>query len=247
MAVPVDRESFKDACMRRLGWPVIQINVDDDQVEDRIDEAFEYYYQFHFDATQKTYYKYQITATDVTNGWIPVDSSFYGITRIFPVNTQLFSNNMFSFNYQFALNDLYSFTGGQLQNYVITLQTLRTIEMLLVGEAPVRFNRHTNRLYIDFNWGVNIQSGQWLIIEALQALDPDVYQDVWADRILQKYATALLKRQWGSNLKKYTGVQMPGGVTFNGQQIFDEAMQEIAEIEHEIETTYQEPPRIMFG
>ena len=247
MGIPVDRESFKDHCLRRLGWPVIDINVDDDQVDDRVDEAFDFFWQFHFDATEKMYFKYQVTSTDVTNGWIPLPTSIFGVTKIFPVNTQLFSNNMFSYNYQFALNDLPSLTGGSMQNYVITMQYLRTIEMLLIGEAPVRFNRHTSKLYIDFKWGTDVIAGQWLIVECQQIIDPAIYADVWNDRLLQKYATALIKRQWGYNLKKYSGVQLPGGITLNGQPTYEEASEEIEKIEDEIKKTFQEPPKLIFG
>jgi len=245
MSVPQTREEFSDHCMRRLGWPVIEINIDQDQIDDRVDEALDFYRQFNFDATETTYYKHVVTQDDINNGWIPIDESIIGIVRIFPINTQLFSNNMFSYNYQFALNDLPSLTGGQMSNYVITMQYLATIEKLLVGEKPVRFNKLTGKLYIDMKWGTDVVVGQYIIAEATQILDETDYPSIWSDRMLQKYATALIKKQWGSNAKKYSGVQLPGGITVNGQQIFDEAVAEIEDIEEEMKTTWQLPPSML--
>ena len=247
MSVPASREQFKDWCLRQLGHPVIEINVDDDQVEDRIDEAIQYFRDFHFDGVERWYMQHQITEENKTNRYIPIPDNIIGINRIFPIgnNTQS-TMNMFDYRYQLRLNDLHMFTSTSYTNFVITMQHLRTLDLLFTGEQPVRFNRHTNKLYVDMDWD-KVATGDYLIIEGFIVLDPNTYTDVWNDRMLKRYATALIKKQWGNNLKKYQGMQLPGGIQMNGQQIHDEAVQEINEIEQLIRNTYEEPPMFMIG
>lgn len=247
MAVPSNREQFKDWCLRQLGHPVIEINVDDDQVDDRVDEAIQYYRDFHYDGVERWYFKHQVTDADKENKYIPVNEEIIGVTRIFPLNSSSQSTlNMFDYRYQLRLNDLAMFTSTTYTNYVITMQHIRTLDMLFSGEQGVRYNRHSNKLYVDMNWD-KINTGEYLVIEGFIVLDPDTYNDVWNDRMLKRLATAYIKKQWGNNLKKYQGMQLPGGIQMNGQQIYDEAVQEIAEIEQAIRNTYEEPPQFMLG
>jgi hypothetical protein len=121
------------------------------------------------------------------------------------------------------------------------------IDMLLVGSKSFQFQRHQNRIFIDMNWDTDISVGEYILVEAYRILDPDIWTDVYNDRFLKRYATALIKRQWGENLKKFEGIQMPGGVTLNGQKIYDEAIQEIDNLETEAQSTYVEPPNFMMG
>ena len=246
MSVPASREQFKDWCLRQLGHPVIEINVDDDQVEDRIDEALQYFQQFHYDGVERTYVKHMITADDIANHWIPIDNSIISVTKIWPVSTTNATINMFDLRYQLRLHELYDFTSTSYVNYVLTMQHIRTLDMLFSGEQPIRFNRHTNRIYLDANWSM-LQAGEWIIAEGHVIIDPETYNNVYNDRMLKKLATAYIKKQWGNNTKKYQGMQLPGGIMINGQQIFDEAVQEITEIEQQIVDTFQEPPNFMIG
>lgn len=238
---------MKDWCLRDLGFPVIEINVDDDQVDNRIDEAFSYFQQFHFDGVERWYLKHQVTSTDITNEYIPIPDSILGINRIFPIGSTNASVNMFDLRYQLRLHELYDFTSTSYVNYVLTQQHIRTLDMLFSGETPIRFNRHTNKLYIDQNWISGIQAGEWIVIEGFIILDPNTYTKVYGDRMLLKYATALIKKQWGNNMKKFGGMQLPGGITMNGQTIFDEAVQEIKDLEALIRDTYEEPPQFLVG
>jgi hypothetical protein len=242
VAKPTTREEFKDHCLRRLGWPVIEINVDDDQVDDRVDEALEYFQQFHFDGTEKTYLKHQVTADNKTNGYLPLTENVKGVTKVFPVTSSNASVNMFDLRYQLRLHELYDFTSTSYVNYTLTMQHIRTLDLLFSGEVPVRFNKHTDRLYIDMDWTNDVQVGEYLLLEAYVIVDPDIYNDVWTDKWLQRYCTALIKKQWGNNMKKYTGLQLPGGVQMDGQTIFQESLQEIQELEEEMRMTYEMPP-----
>jgi hypothetical protein len=246
MAVPSSRADFKEYCLRKLGKPVIEINVDDDQVDDRIDEALLYYADYHFDGTEKQYYKYQVTQTDITNKYITLPENIIGAVSIFPVGQGLNTNNLFNIRYQIALNDLYTLTSVSMVPYYMALTHIQYLEQLLVGQQQIRYNRHTNKFYVDMDWNI-INIGDYLIIEAYQVVDPTTYTNVWGDRWLSRYATALIKQQWGTNMKKFQGMLLPGGLTFNGQQIYNEATEERKELEAEMITSYSLPVTDMIG
>lgn len=247
MAVPTNRSQFKEYCLRALGKPVIEINVDDDQVEDRIDQALKYYGDYHFDATEKIYYKHQVTSSDKANKYITLPENIIGAVSIFSIgDPSVRSDDLFNIRYQIALNDLYTLTSVSLVPYYMVMQHLAVIQELLVGKQPIRYTRHRDRLMIDMDWNT-LNEGEWLLVEAYEVIDPTEYTDVWGDRWLAEYTQQLIKRQWGNNLKKYSGMQMPGGLTFNGQQIYDEADTEIKRMEQEMITNYSLPVMDMVG
>jgi len=252
MPAVTNRNTFKDYCLRRLGFPTIEINVDDDQVEDRIDDALQYWQDYHFDALQKVYYIRALNATDMSNKYINLSPSvtldtsgnsvnIIGVTRVFPISDSINQNNMFDLRYQLRLNELYDFTSASYINYTLTMQHLRSLELLFTGEVPIRFQRHMHRLYCDWGWGTAVQSGTVVIAECFALIKPEDYISVWNDRWLKEYATSLIKRNWGSNLKKFAGVQLPGGVMLNGQVIYDEAVEEIKSLEEEMQSKYELP------
>lgn len=247
MGVPATRDQLKTWCLRQLGFPVININVDDDQVDDRIDEAFQYFREFHYDGTEQTYIKYQITAADIVNQYIPIPTYVTGITRIFPASAGNQIGNIFDINYQIMLNDLPTFTSTSPVGFVLTQQHLALMNMIFVGEVPIRYNRYTDKLHIDWDWAHDAVSGQWLIIEAFIVTDPDVYAKTYNDRMLKKLATAYIQKQWGANLSKFTGMQLPGGVQMNGPGIYANAVADITAIEQEIRDTFEAPPRMIVG
>jgi hypothetical protein len=240
MSIPNSRQTFKDYCLRKLGAPVININVDDDQVDDRIDEALLYFADYHFDGTDKTYYKWQITPTDIANKYITLPDNIIGAVNIFDVGAALNTNNLFNIRYQIALNDLYTLTSVSMVPYVMALTHIQFLEQILVGKKPIRYNRHVNKLYIDMDW-TTLNVGDYLIVEAYMVIDPDTYTKTWGDRWLARYAACLIKQQWGSNLKKFGNMQMPGGIVFNGQQIYNEATEERAILEKEMIESYSIP------
>lgn len=246
MSIPETRDQLKEWCLRQLGHPVLEINVDDDQLDDRIDEALQYFQQFHYDGVERTYVKHELTPDDLANGWIPVDDSIIAITKIWPVSTTNATINMFDLRYQLRLHELYDFTSTSYVNYVLTMQHIRTLDMLFSGEQPIRFNRHTNKVYLDANWSM-LHVGEFVVAEGYVIIDPESYTKVYNDRMLKRLATAYIKRQWGTNMKKFSGMQLPGGVMMNGQQIFDEADVEIKELEQQIRDTFEEPPNFIMG
>ena len=154
---------------------------------------------------------------------------------------------MFDVRYQLRLNDLYDFSSESIIHYEMTMKHLDFLDHILVGEKPIRFNQHQNRLYIDMDWTNDLEAGDFLIIEAYRKLDPTTYTDIFDDIYLKRYATALIKRQWGANLSKFEGVQMLGGVTLNGAKIFEEAQADIEKLEEQIQLAYELPPNYMIG
>lgn len=248
MPFPSNRQEFTDKCLRALGFPVLEINLDEDQIADRVDDALQKYWDFHTDGVEKIYMKYQLTANDISNTSIPIPDSVCSVTRIFPFNSGLTtSTNMFDVRYQYMLNNLPNFTSLSYVDYEITMMHLEQLNFFFNGVPGIRFNKNTNTLYLDIDWHVDVQAGSWIIIEGYKILDPDTYSDVWKDPWLRKYATALLKQQWGTNMKKFNGVAILGGITMNGQQIYDESVAEITALEIELRDVWEEPPQFRMG
>ena len=246
MATPTSKAELKEYCLRRLGKPVIEINIDDDQMDDRIDEAILFYQDYHFDGTLKTFLKHQVTETDKTNEYITVGNDFIGIINIFDIGDATSTNNLFNVRYQIALNDLYDLSRYDLVPFFMNFQNIRFIEEMLVGKQPLRYNRHQNRLHIDMDWG-KVTADDYIIAEGYQKINPDTYTDVYNDRWLQRYVTCLFKIQWGSNLTKFTGMQLPGGVQFNGEQILQQGLDEKQRLEDEMISSYSLPVHDMTG
>ena len=306
MAIPNSRGTLKEYCLRNLGKPVIDINVDDDQVEDRIDEALQYFSQYHYDGIERMYLKYKVTADDVTRmranintftatdkgsvqdnieleegtsttgdttgdllledgfkvldetstgatttwteteNYLVVPSSIISVINVFPFSDR--SNlNMFDVKYQLRLNDLYDFSSTSIVHYEMTMKHLDFLDHILVGEKPYRFNQHMNRLYIDMDWEEAVDADEFMIIECYRKLDPTTFTDIFDDLYLKRYATSLIKRQWGQNLSKFSGTAMLGGVTLNGPELFSSALAEQQKLEEEIRTTYEEPAHMQQG
>jgi hypothetical protein len=247
MAIPATRSEFKEYCLRKLGKPVIEINVDDDQVEDRIDESLRYYYDYHFDGSEKIYYKHQVTDQNKIDKYITLPENVIGAVRVFPIADPIVrSDDLFNIRYQIALNDIYTLTSVSMVPYYMVMEHLALISELLVGQQPIRFSRHKNRLHVDMDWD-KIRVGEYLLVEAYEIVDPATFSDVWGDRWFQNYCAAKIKYQWGSNLTKFIGMSMPGGVQFNGERILDDAQREIEMMENEMINSYSLPVSDMIG
>jgi len=271
MATPTTKATFKTYCKRALGFGVIDINVSDDQVDDRVDESLQYFAQYHYDGVEKMYLKYKVTQTDIDraranatttatdtadssitasfeegNNFIPMPSAVVSVIQIFNFDNAM-TNNMFDIRYQLRLNDLYDFSSTSIIHYEMTMQQLDLLSHILVGEVPIRFNQHQNRLYLDMGWD-QVNADDYLIIECYRKIDPTTYIDIYDDIHLKRYATALIKRQWGANLSKFNGVTMLGGVTMNGADIYSQATEEIEKLEREMqEGVFQAPIDYMIG
>ena len=317
MAKPQTRKQFKEYCLRRLGWPVIEINVDDDQVDDRIDDALSFFHDYHWDGVEKIFMKHMVTAEDINRRWIYCPDAVTSVTGIVPFDQSGASINMFDLRYQLRLHDLYDFTSVSYVSYEITMQHLRTLNLLFSGTPQFRFNRMQNKIFLDIDWTRDLVPGNYVIAECYRKMEPESMiltgtmsanttantvtgtgtifdqellendfitingeskqiakitspttlefrspvstncaavratkeglADVWNDRYLKSYATAKIKYQWGSNLSKFAGIQLPGGVTLDGPRIMQEAHDEIEKIENDIYNFNSLPSEIFTG
>ena len=283
MASPSNRTEFVNYCKRQLGAPVLEINIADEQVEDVIDDAVQYFQERHFDGVAQAYLKYKITQDDIDRGrasmetnkkqtgittttatadiagtdvtfsyyensnFLQIPASVIGVTKIYHFDgTNTMTNNMFSVKYQMFLNDIYYWGATELLTYAMTKTYLEDINFLLTTEKQIRFNKRMDRLYLDIDWG-SVSKDDYLVIDCFSQLNPDDYGRVWNDSFLKKYATALMKRQWGQNLLKFQGVKLPGGVELNGRQIYDDAEKDLEIIREQMSNTYELPPLDMIG
>ena len=244
MANPNSRATLIDYAKRKLGDPVIEINVDEDQLEDRVDEALQYYQEFHSDATLRTFLKHQVTATDISNEYITLSADITFVSKLCPISSS-FNNsfNFFDIKYQMMLNDIADMQNfaGDLAYYEQLQQYLSLLDMKLNGHPQIQFARRQNRLYIHGDFAdQDVQAGEFIIAEVYKIIDPNAHTSIYNDRWLKEYTTALIKQQWGMNLIKFEGMQLPGGVVLNGRQIYDDAttdlerLRELIRIEHEM-------------
>ena len=252
MAVISTRQGLIDYCLRRLGEPVIEINVDEDQIEDKVDDALQVYQEFHHDATMRVYYEHQLTADDITNKYITLPSNILYVTKMFPVSSTIInSSNFFSFNYQFAMSDYHNLadvgTGG-LAYYEQMRQYMELIDMKINGLPLITFSRRANRLYMwsDIEDGV-LSEGQYVALEVYQTVDPTQHTSVYNDMFVKDFTTALIKEQWGMNMSKFEGMQLPGGVTISGRQILEDAKTEIQELRERMRLEQEVPPDFFIG
>lgn len=251
MATPTSREELKTYCKRKLGWPVIDVNVDDLQIEDRIDDALRFWQEYHFDGTELVYESHEILSGDIDLKYIDLGSSLNDkiISIVRMLSSDVDVSNMFSIKYQMTLNDPGTFStidsAREMAGYWMRMSQLSMTDDILHGLTPVRFNRKTNRLYIDWNWA-SVTAGNYVVLETYQKVD-GTHTEVWNDAFLKDYATALIKEQWGTNLSKFEGVQLPGGVTLNGRAILEDAKAEIEKLKEQMSLSYELPIDFMVG
>lgn len=236
MAQPTSRKQFKETVLRKIGAPVIQINVSDEQIEDRIDEALSFFADYHYNGSEHVYLKHQLTEQNVEDGYIDISDiadNILGVPRVFDMGSSLFSGSgMFNVTYQFVLNNVQDIAGFGLQNYYMSMQHIAFMQEILVGKPLIRYNKHVNRLTIDKTKSTLI-AGEYIIIEAYLMIDGSEFTSLWSDRWLQNYAAVLIQEQWGKNITKYTGAQLVGGVQFNGEQILQTATEERKKMEED--------------
>ena len=250
MANPSSRQGLIDYCKRRLGDPVIEVNVDEDQLEDRVDEALQYFREYHSDATYRGYMQHLVTADDVTNKYITISSSVQQVTKLFKVSSALFTRNMFSIKYQMHLNDIANMHSyiGDLAYYEQVQQYMSLLDMRLNGTPQVDYVRKQNRLYIHGEFEEeDIKEGDYIVAETYSIIDEGSHTAVWNDMWLKEYTTALIKLQWGSNLIKFEGMQLPGGVMLNGRQLYEDAMQELERLREKLRNDHELPVDFFIG
>jgi len=253
MATPNTRQKLIDYCLRALGHPVIEVNVDDDQLEDRVDEAIQLYQEFHSDAIVRNLLKHQVTQTDIDNGYISIDANtnILSINNVFNVDNTNSGTSIMSVDYQIHLNDIFDLggiSGGGLVNYELTKQYLSLVDRNINGVYEmIEFSRHKNRVNFHAETLTDVGVGNYVVFDGYSAVDPESFADVYNDMFLKRYTTALFKRQWGLNLIKFEGMTLPGGVTLNGRQIYDDAIADIEKLEEQVRLQHELPPLDFIG
>lgn len=233
MAV-ASREQLKQYALRALGAPVVQINVAEEQLEDRLDEAISYFQLYHYEGIERMYLKHKVTQQDVDNQYVTLPDYVYGVKRVIPFRQGSSSANLFDVQYQLRLNDLYELTNTSMVYYTMVMQHMQSLDMVLNGYPQFEFNRLGNKLYLEVN-KTKLVVDNYIIIECYRALDPEQNTKMYGEPWLKQYVEALFKKAWATNLKKFQGMQLPGGVTIDGQSLYLEAMQEIKDLEEELQ------------
>ena len=271
MTQPSSRQGLIDYSLRKLGYPVVEINVDDDQIDDLVDDAIQYFNERHYDGIEKVFLKHQLsqnelntirtgvtttTATSTvgittlsyteTNNFIKLPDHVIGVNNVFKIDSSTISSGLFNIKYQLFLNDLYYYGALDLLNYAMVKTHLEDLSRLITPDIQIRFNKKNHRLYLDIDWS-QISPNNYLILDCYRMVNPADASSVYNDWWLKKYLTALIKRQWGQNMIKFQGVLLPGGVQLNGRQLFDDAVKEIEEAENQLKTEYELPPMDMIG
>ncbi len=241
---------FKEYCLRTLGAPILEINVTDEQIQDRYEDALRKFQDHHFDAVERLYFKHQITQQDFDNKFIPLPSNIVAVNKVVKGITSASGSSdasLFNVQYQFLLNQMHLlWSAGNIAYFEHTMQQITMMDQLLNGTPTIRYNKVMDRLYVDVNWEKNMTVGRWIVLECDAKLDPEEYPKIFENVWLKRYTTALIKKQWGENLKKFLGVQMIGGVALNGQQMWNEAVQEIQQLEEELRNTWELPMDMIY-
>ena len=268
MAKPNTKAELKEYALRRLGKPVLEINVSDDQIDDAIDYTLQKFQQFHYDGCERVYLKHKITQADIDrnlaandtvttstagnstweerNSYIEIPQHILSVEGLFSF-TDKGTANMFDIRYQMRLNDLYDFTSTQFYHYYMIQQHLGSIDFLLEGLKPTRYQAVQDRLYLDMDWKTDVVIDTYIVIKAWRAIDPTTWTEIYDAMWVKDYASAKIKKQWGSNMTKFQNVQMPGGVTLNGEMIYNDAVQELKDLEEQLRSEWETPPLDMIG
>jgi hypothetical protein len=276
MAQPSSRAELKEYCLKQLGKPVLEINVDDDQIDNLIDDAIQYFYERHYDGIDRVFLKHKLTpatkstlsestpeGSETISGpivgagltsltyvegvnYLPLPDTIVGVNNILKINSNTISDGLFNFKYQLFLNDVNYYGGLDILNYAMVKTYLEDLDFLLNPNTQVRFNRLNNKLYLDIDWNV-VGDSEYIIIDCYRIVDPTDAPKLYNDWWLKKYLTSLIKKQWGQNMIKFNGVQLPGGIQLNGRQIYDDGVAEIEKLEQQLKNEYELPPFDLIG
>ncbi len=276
MAQPSSRAELKDYCLKQLGKPVLEINVDDDQIDNLIDDAIQYYHERHFDGIDRVFLKHKLTPATKTTlaqpgpvgsattspnvvgvgltslsyvegvNYLPLPDSIIGVNNILKINSSTVSDGLFNIKYQLFLNDVYYYGALDLLNYAMVKRYLEDLDFLLNPHAQIRFNKKNHKLYLDIDWS-QVGENEYVIIDCYRIVDPSDAPKLYNDWWLKKYLTALIKKQRGQNMIKFNGVLLPGGVQLNGRQIYDDGVAEVEKLEQQLKDEYELPPLDLIG
>lgn len=273
---PTTKQQFIDYCFRSLGAPVIQVNIDTEQAEDRLNEALEYMFERHFDFNERAWFLYEVKELDIARGYVdtagfeqavgakgftfadgstgmwPIASDIRTISKVYRPS-DISGDYMFDLRYQLTLFDFFGLyfnqgglSTGPMASYMESMSYLKLVNDVFNYPCSFTFTRTTQRLFLELE-SAKLIPGHYLLVEAYVQIDPNQYSRVWNDRVFKKYYTALLKKQWAQNLMKFAGVPLPGGAQLNAAAIMADAVNELNQIEQSLMKTQELPPDPMIG
>lgn len=250
MALPTDKQTFIDHCLRNLGSPVSQINLSNDQITDAYDEAIRYFHEYHMDGTERMFHPLQITDDFHSTRQVQVDATIYSINEVFL--TPYMGNGVdlvFNIEYQMTSDVIWAmFKGGNsgFFDYALMKQYLQEINFQTVGPTAYNYNPLTRRLRINLA-AAKLPVGAFMVLDVMRFVDPEEFPLVHQSSWLIRYCTALLKIKWGTSMQKFSGIQLPGGVTINAAQILGQGESEKAALEGECDARYNLPMNFFVG
>ena len=277
MSKPNSRATLKDYCLRKLGYPVLEINVDDDQIDDLTDDAIQYFQERHFDGIERVFLKHKLTAADITTAKTTATTTSAttgisnGITSSENADSFLETNNYLKLpDHVIGVEKVFKMDQNTISSGLFNIKYQIFLNDLYYYGALDLMNYAMTKTYLEdlsriitpdtqirFNKKQHnlymdidwnqISADTFIILDCYRLVDPGTATDVYNDFWLKRYLTALIKKQWGQNLIKFQGVMLPGGIQLNGRQIYDDAVKEIEEIEYSLKTEYELPPLDLIG
>lgn len=244
-------EDLAGYVLRRLGAPVINVEVEDQQLRDRINDAILYYTERHFDGATERVIRVDFTEADEATQSFPLPQDVVNINSIFELS-QSGSSSSEEFerlNYLISQSEFFRISttngvGHDLKNYHVTMEYLALLKRYFNRPINFRVDRINGLVRVPSH---KILADNFIVMTAIVARTPDNSPNLFDEKWIKDYTTQLVKRQWGENLKKYDGVQMAGGVTVQGQRIWDEAQAEIDKLEDSFSIKYQLPYGMYIG
>lgn len=251
MARPTDRESFKQYCLRKLGHPVIRINVDAEQIEDSIDDALDLFFEYHFDGQVEQYLVHQLTQEQIDSGIITLDDSVYAVNevRVIQSSTSGISNPN-DMQMQAFFSDIVSKLAGQsiangVSSYYLTMARFSELNRAFKVFTVSQFNLARNQVHIFSS--LNAKAGDVIVMHCGLRTNPTEFPKVWNNKWMKDYTTQLIRLQWYTNLSKYSNVQMIGGVTIDAQGQITDANEKITQLQEKLRSDYEMPPFFFMG
>ena len=236
---PTSIPELIDYIKRRLGHPVVRVDVTDEQMYDRILDTLQIYRDFHYNGSQRTYIKWQVTQQDIDNKYITTNPNIIGVVRVFDPsnmnnNSSMFTNVEFWLRSQINFADFFGSTQSSFIEYFLTQQRISDMDQLFRSNPGSTFSKNEHKLFLNIDWTNAIKAGDYVVGECHTFLDPAIERSILSERFILSHATAGIKMQWGTNLKKYSGVSLPGGLSVDGQSIYSEGALEMQSLEDDL-------------
>lgn len=263
--IVTNKQSLAENCLRRLGAPVINIEIDDSQIDDIIDDVIQLYQEIVFSGSEEVFLSYKITQADIDaasllvpeslnssfeikNNFIVLPESITSVIEVISRKHNGNSNNILNPSIEFLVKEqiLYNKLGQfDLVSIPLINEYLGAIRHLTTPEIRCRFNYNSGKLYLDQR--IEQMLDCYIIIRCTKWVDPNEFARMWNSRFIKDLTTIKLKKQWGQNISKYSGVTLAGGIKFNADQIINTADKELDEFMSKMTSEWTLPATMLIG